>query len=407
MKDIENIIFGCCLINYECFAKLNEYGNIFLKLYRYYDSLVEIHESDIKDNYLISDVFQKNKIDYGHVLKILESIEYEHQHFDRYLEKYLNYYSEKKTEIYFNKFRNKEISLDELQIEIEKNVLIKKVESSKSNMIDIINDENFDKHDEFIDIGIPFFQNGFSKEELIIIAARPGIGKTTLMRNWNIKAGIKNFPICIYELEVPKKKYTKQMLCTIASVNHELYSAGLLNEIEKQRIEIAQRFFVDRKIIVRDMTDGIGNIDKMILDMKKQVKNNGVKMFFIDYLQLVRCNHGNKRNEQVGYISRAFKLFASEYLTPVIALAQLNREIENRTNQDPRLSDLKDSGDIEQDADTIMFLTDIKIPGKFTSRIKHIIAKRRNGAPGFYFSNFEKATGAMTEIEIKNNKEFE
>jgi replicative DNA helicase len=350
---------------------------------------------------MISDVFQKNKLDYSFVMKIIDEIEYEYNSFDMYLQKYIKYYSEQNTKLQFDRYKRNEITLEELQNNVEKNVLIKNVKSKKCNAIDIIQEKSFEDKDEYIDIGIPFFQNGFGKEELIIIAARPGVGKTTLMRNWNIKAGIKKITICIYELEVPKKKYVKQLVCLIAQVNYEMYSMGLLNENEKKRVEDAKYFFEKRLVIVKDMTDGINDIDAMKLDMKNMIKKYGIQMFFVDYLQLVRCRHGQKRNEQVGYISNTLKSIAATNLTPVIALAQLNREIENRANPEPRLSDLKDSGDIEQDADTIMFLNDVEIPGKYTSRIKHSVIKRRNGNPDCYFSNFEKNTGFMSEIEVK------
>jgi len=401
MKDIENIIFGCCLISNECFLKLNEFGNIFFKYQKYYDSLIEVHDNDISDVYMISDIFQKNKLDYSFVMKIINEIEYEYNSFDMYLQKYISYYSQENTKIQFDRYKRNEITLEELQNNVEKNVLIKNVKSKKCNAIDIIREKSFEDKDEYIDIGIDFFQNGFGKEELIVIAARPGVGKTTLIRNWNIKSGIKKIPVCIYELEVPKKKYVKQLVCLIAQVNYEMYSMGLLNENEKKRIEDAKYFFEKRLVIVKDMTDGINDIDAMKLDMKNMIKKYGIQMFFVDYLQLVRCRHGQKRNEQVGYISRTLKSVSATNLTPVIAIAQLNREIENRANPDPRLSDLKDSGDIEQDADIIMFLSNVEIPGKYTSRIKHSIVKRRNGNPGNYFSNFEKNTGFMSEIEVK------
>ena len=201
--------------------------------------------------------------------------------------------------------------------------------------------------------------DGFNKSDLIVIAARPSMGKTSLALNMASKAALRyNKKIGIFSSEMNQISIVKRMLCSEANVDQSRMRKGILKNEEIERLlREAERLY--DTVIVFDDTPNI-QILELRSKARRMVMNFGIEIIFIDYLQLITVEDSLKktpRHEQIAYVSRSLKALARELNIPVVAIAQLNRDIETRGEESrPRLSDLKDSGSIEQDADLILFI---------------------------------------------------
>ncbi|HEY1190863.1 MAG TPA: DnaB-like helicase C-terminal domain-containing protein, partial [Gemmata sp.] len=234
---------------------------------------------------------------------------------------------------------------------------------------------------------------GLHNTELVIIAARPSVGKTAfalnLVRNV-ITEGAESgqSPVVLFfSLEMARIELAERLLCCQSRVPSHNVRKGLLNSDDIQKLMDAGdvlrkcRLYID-DTPSRTMIQIAASARRL---MKKHEKDGGLKLIVIDYLQLIEPeNRRDPRQEQVAQISRRLKFLARELLIPVIALAQVNRASEDRQDHKPRLSDLRESGSIEQDADTCWML---HRPGKFDGQtddniLEIIIAKQRNGPTG-------------------------
>lgn len=247
--------------------------------------------------------------------------------------------------------------------------------------------------------------DGFHQSDFIVIAARPSLGKTSMALNMASKAALKyNKKIGIFSCEMSKNSIVKRMLCAEASVDQTRMRKGILKNDEIERlIHIAEKLY-DTTIIFDDTP----NIPILELRSKarRMVKDYDIEILFIDYLQLITVEDSMRkspRHEQIAYVSRSLKGLARQLNIPVVALAQLNRDIESRGDESkPRLSDLKDSGSIEQDADLIIFIhkaktsEDYQEHGDNTDLREIIIGKNRMGP-----------TGSTNMVFIKNYTRFE
>ena len=202
--------------------------------------------------------------------------------------------------------------------------------------------------------------DGFQKSELIVIAARPSMGKTSFALNLAANSSVKyNKKVGVFSCEMSKHHLVRRMLCSEARVNELRMKKGMLTNQEKEYLVNAAEKLYDSQIVFDDTP----NIPLMELRTKarKMKRDYDLDIIIIDYLQLItvgdELGRNQPRHEQIAHVSRSLKSLARQLDIPVIALAQLNRNVESRGDDSrPRLSDLKDSGSIEQDADVILFI---------------------------------------------------
>ncbi|NQT97736.1 MAG: replicative DNA helicase [Candidatus Marinimicrobia bacterium] len=226
--------------------------------------------------------------------------------------------------------------------------------------------------------------NGFQKGDLIILAGRPGMGKTAFAINCARNSGV---PAAVFSLEMSKRQLTNRVLLAEARVDSHKARAGHLSKDEFTQINSSAVKVEALPIYIDDNTDvTVAQVRSMARRIKTE-KN--VRLFIIDYLQLMNePSHNESRNQEISLITRSLKGMAKELNVPVILLSQLSRSCEKRKNKRPILSDLRDSGSIEQDADLVMFLYRQayydRLAGKAPqdNTAECIIAKNRNGPTG-------------------------
>lgn len=228
---------------------------------------------------------------------------------------------------------------------------------------------------------------GLQRSDLIILAARPAMGKTTLVTNlaYNV-ATIEKQPVLFFSLEMSKEQLVDRMLADAAGVDSWKIRTGNLNDEDFAKLSEAMGDMAETPIMIDD-TPGL-SILEMRTKARRAAHNQPLGLIIVDYLQLMqasfRANDGN-RVQEVSEISRGLKLIARELNVPVIALSQLSRTVENRNPKIPQLADLRESGSIEQDADIVMFIYREAYYQPDTERqniTDLIIAKHRNGPVG-------------------------
>lgn len=227
--------------------------------------------------------------------------------------------------------------------------------------------------------------SGFQKGDMVLIAARPSMGKTTFSLNIAENAALKEGKsVVIFSLEMSKEQLAYKLLCSEASVDMLKLRTGNLDDDDWERIARATGPLSKAKIFIDD-TAGL-SVMEMRSKCRKIKMEHGIDMILIDYLQLMSGSSGSEsRQQEVSEISRSIKALAKEMECPVIALSQLSRAPEQRADHRPMLSDLRESGSIEQDADVVMFLYRDEYYNKETEDKnigECIIAKQRNGPVG-------------------------
>jgi replicative DNA helicase len=225
---------------------------------------------------------------------------------------------------------------------------------------------------------------GFQSSELTIIAARPSVGKTSFALNLVRNIAVdRSLPVFFVSLEMSRLELAERLLCCQSQVDsHKVRKAQLDSEDFNKLVEAGE--VLSRAKIFLDDAPGQSML-RIAANARRLKTRHQIKLVVIDYLQLIEPdNKRESRQEQVASISRRLKVLAKELRMPVIALAQLNRGTEDRQDHRPRLSDLRESGSIEQDADTVMMLhrPDYYEPGQHEGVIEVILAKQRNGPTG-------------------------
>jgi replicative DNA helicase len=226
---------------------------------------------------------------------------------------------------------------------------------------------------------------GFQNADLIIVAGRPSMGKTALCLNIAQHASINaKIPTAVFSLEMSKEQLAIRMLCSEARVDSGRLRSGFLSESDWPKLTMAAGALSDAPIFIDD-TPAIS-----VLELRAKARrlkaDRGLGLVIIDYLQLMRGRSGLERREQeISEISRSLKALAKELDIPVLAISQLSRKAEDRPGRRPQLSDLRESGAIEQDADVIIFIyrDEVYNPDsdhKGTAEV--IIGKQRNGPTG-------------------------
>ena len=199
--------------------------------------------------------------------------------------------------------------------------------------------------------------SGWQKSDVIILAARPSVGKTSLVISFLINAATAGSAVAFFSLEMSQKQIVIRMLASISGVEiSQIANPSRMTADERERVKNASMILAALPIFIDD-TAGLNHV-QLRSKARKLKKKNKVELIAIDYLQLMEpVEKGMPREQQVSQNSRKIKILAKDLELPIIALSQLNRGIENDKNRTPNLSDLRESGAIEQDADIVMFLS--------------------------------------------------
>ena len=256
--------------------------------------------------------------------------------------------------------------------------------------------------------GYPALDNmttGFHEEELIILAARPAVGKTAFALNVAQNIGTKlGLTVAIFSLEMGAESLVDRMLAAEGVINSRSIRTGQLTDEEWQKLMIAQSNLARASIYIDD-TPGIRITEIRSRARKLAQETGNLGLVLIDYLQLITGNGRESRQQEVSEISRQLKILAKELKVPVIALSQLSRSIEQRQDKKPMLSDLRESGSIEQDADIVAFLhredyyhNEEEAGGIPNNTVEVIIEKNRSGARGSVELMFQKEYNKFSSI---------
>jgi replicative DNA helicase len=233
---------------------------------------------------------------------------------------------------------------------------------------------------------------GLQKSALIILAARPGVGKTAFALNIAQTAAIlKKKHVGYFSLEMSKEELTDRLLSIQSKVSAWNIKTGRLEEEHWEKLQEAMGVMAEAPLYIDD-TPGLG-IMEMRTKARRLQMEKGLDLVVVDYLQLMRGRTTDNRVQEVSEISQSLKNLARELKIPVLALSQLSRAVEQRTTKAPQLSDLRESGAIEQDADVVMFLYRDESTDPNFIPIKVNIAKHRAGSVGeidLYFKGDEQ-----------------
>jgi len=232
--------------------------------------------------------------------------------------------------------------------------------------------------------------NGLQRSDLILLAARPSVGKTSLAMNLVNNAALLGKCKCaVFSLEMPKQQITQRTLCSISGVSMEKALSGKLSQSDWKALWEGNKKLGEAKIFVDDSSM---NTPVEVLSKCRRLKREqgGLDLIMIDYLQLMsgaKKSRDANRQQEISEITRNLKIAARELQVPIILLSQLSRDIEKREGHKPVLSDLRESGAIEQDADIVMFIHNPAKYGDLESEdgpnvCELIIAKHRNGSLG-------------------------
>jgi len=238
--------------------------------------------------------------------------------------------------------------------------------------------------------------SGFQGSDLIIVAGRPAMGKTSFALNVARNAAVDaNVPVAIFSLEMSKEQLSMRLLTSEARIDSARLRGGFFNEDDWERLTNAAGILEQAPIYIDDSAD----ITAMDIRAKaRRLKaDKGLGLVIIDYLQLMRGSTSKERRDlEISEISRSLKILAKELSVPVLALSQLNRMLEQRSDKRPMLSDLRESGALEQDADLVAFIyrdevynQDENNPNRGKAEI--ILGKQRNGPVGTAFLTFLKS----------------
>jgi replicative DNA helicase len=257
---------------------------------------------------------------------------------------------------------------------------------------------------------------GFQPGNLVILAARPGIGKTALALNWLLRAAVQHqASVAFFSLEMSKEEVWTRLLAAHSSVDMKAVAAGGFDSEIQARLLRSRDELNEQHIYINDQAGITVREISAMVDRHLSHTNQKLDMVIVDYLQLMSSPESSRAAKQseavrIGEISRGFKLLAKDHGMPVVVLSQLNREVEHRQSGRPQLSDLRDSGAIEQDADIVMFIHRKMKPvmeGEEEDRSAELLlAKHRNGPTGVVPLWFEGEYARYREMERSTEPDF-
>ncbi len=271
---------------------------------------------------------------------------------------------------------------------------------------------------------------GFNAGDLIIIAARPSMGKTAFSLNIAQSVLDQDKGVVIFSLEMPAEQLMMRMLSAKASIPLQRLRVGNLDDIEWSEISRLSDYYAQKQLFIDD--EGSLNVHQLRAKLRKlKSQHPQIELAVIDYLQLMSGSGSKDRHLEISEISRSLKMLARELQIPIIALSQLNRSLESRVDKRPMLSDLRESGAIEQDADVILFVyredvyrlkeakqkqkearargekIDVEIQEKSVEEAEIIIGKQRNGPTGVVKLWFHKEYVKFAEEAAETVRAYE
>lgn len=247
---------------------------------------------------------------------------------------------------------------------------------------------------------------GMKPGDMVIVAARPSMGKTAVTLNFCLNVAEAGKNVAIFSLEMSKEQLTDRMIAATMGVDSWKLHKGELQDEEFAKMGDALESLSRANIYIDDSPGG--NLMEIKSKARRLKMESGLDMVVIDYLQLMGGGNPANRVQEISEISRGIKALARELQVPIIALSQLSRAVESRTTKEPILSDLRESGSIEQDADVVMMLYREDYYDEFTEKkgITNVfIRKNRNGPVGQADLKFEKRFQKFYDVE--NNREYE
>ncbi len=254
--------------------------------------------------------------------------------------------------------------------------------------------------------------NGLQKSDLILVAARPSVGKTSFAMNVVNNAALKDNAKClVFSLEMSEEQLIQRSLCSVAKVNSTMARKGKLKANDWKKVLNAKKQFDNTTVFIDD--NSLTTPMQVLSKARKIQRKEGLDLIMIDYLQLMTLGKGSKndnRQQEISEITRTLKIAARELDVPIVLLSQLSRAVESRKGGRPVLSDLRESGAIEQDADIVMFLhnpslynDEEKDYSSETEEIDLLIAKHRNGALDNIKLNFVKPYTTFYNLNYDSN----
>lgn len=255
---------------------------------------------------------------------------------------------------------------------------------------------------------------GFQRSDLIILAARPSMGKTAMALNLAQNVAIKaDQPVLLFSLEMSKEQLVDRMLASEAGVNSWNLRTGNLSDSDFEKIGHAMGTLGEAKLYIDD-TPGI-TVSDLRTKARREAHKRDLGLIIVDYLQLMSggSKYGGSENrvQEISEISRGLKSVARELNVPILALSQLSRSVESRNPQIPQLADLRESGSIEQDADVVMFLYRDDYYNPDSSEKPNIldvfIKKHRNGPTGKVELYFDRERQKILNLDTKHSSPFD
>lgn len=266
-------------------------------------------------------------------------------------------------------------------------------------VLDQINDlYHRDQKDEVTGVSTGFYDldrmtAGLQKGDLVIVAGRPSMGKTSFAMNLAEHVAInEGLPVAVFSMEMGAQQLGMRILGSVGKLNQTRLRTGQLNDEDWERLTVAMEKMHDTQLYI-DETPALNSLDLRARARRLARTCGGLGLIVVDYLQLMSASRaGDNRATEISEISRSLKALGRELECPVVALSQLNRSVEQRPDKRPMMSDLRESGAIEQDADIIMFVYRDEVYNKEDPNLKGkaeiIIGKQRNGPIGTVHLNF-------------------
>jgi replicative DNA helicase len=246
---------------------------------------------------------------------------------------------------------------------------------------------------------------GLQPSDLVIVAGRPSVGKTAFTLNvaHNVAVG-EQIPVAIFSLEMSKEQLVDRLLAAEAGIDSWKLRTGNLDDNDFLKINHDYGALAEAPLYIDDSS--MINVMEMRTKARRLQAEHGLGMIIVDYLQLMSGNNPENRVQEVSLISRSLKGLARELNVPVVALSQLSRAVESRPSKVPMLSDLRESGSIEQDADVVMFLYREEVYDEDTERkniMDVLVRKHRNGPIGQAELYFRKETQRLSNMDKKHS----
>jgi replicative DNA helicase len=315
------------------------------------------------------------------------------------------------------------LSLEDILMEFENKVFNLTNETKTQKLIssaELLNEIFIDLKEKFLNCNLSGLRSGFQdldaiiqgfqKSDLIIIAGRPSMGKTALSLNILINViKYSKLPIVFFSLEMSKEQIMYRLLSMETNVNQMRLRNGKLSQNDWIKINKMVSILSKLPLFIDDTSDlSIPNIRSKIKTL--MFEQTEIGLVIIDYLQLMQNSKSKVENrvQELSQITRSLKIIAREFNIPIIALSQLSRNVENRVEKKPMLSDLRESGSIEQDADLVLMLYRKHYYNSNnldeSNEIELIIAKQRNGPIGSVKLQFDEKSNKFTDINNESKK---